>query len=64
MIATIIKRAIRRDMTILLKAFSDEICLVMPVPISMPVPWLESVIPSRAKFNYSIVYVVTCGLFA
>ena len=37
-IATIMNRAIRRDMAILLTTFGDEICLVMPVPISMSVP--------------------------
>jgi len=55
-IAMIMTRAIRRDMAILLKALADEICVVMPVPISTPVPWRESIIPGRAKLNYSVVY--------
>src|SRR5262245_1680609 len=55
-IAMIMNWAIRRDMTILLKALGDEICLVMPVPISMPVPRLENIIPKRVKSNYSVIY--------
>jgi hypothetical protein len=61
-IATIINWAIRRDMAILLTTFGDEICVVMPVPISMPVPLLENIFPRRAKYNYSIVYIAMIGL--
>src|SRR5262245_23461868 len=57
-IATIMNRAIRRAMAILLLTFGDEICLVMPVPISMPVPLRENIIPSAAKSKYLSVYVV------
>jgi hypothetical protein len=56
-IAMIMNRAIRRDMANLLKTFGDEICVVMPVPISMPVPRWQNILPSHSKFNYSIVYV-------
>jgi hypothetical protein len=31
----------------------------MPVPISMPVPCQENIIPSGAKFNYLMVYVAS-----
>src|SRR6478672_2107886 len=55
-IAIIMNRAIRRDMANLLKTFGDEICVVMPVPISMPVPCQENIIPDGAKSNYLVVY--------
>jgi hypothetical protein len=41
----------------LLTTFGDEIFVVMPASISMPVPWLENIIPNSVKSNYWIVYV-------
>jgi len=55
-IATMITRAIRRDMAILLKALGDEFDLVMPLPISMPVPREENIIPNMGKSNYLYIY--------
>src|ERR1043165_2579851 len=55
-IATMITRAIRRDMAILLKALGDEFVLVMPFPISMPVTREENIIPNADKSNYLFVY--------
>src|SRR5689334_14225104 len=60
-IATIMSRAIRRDMVNLLKAFGDEFGVVMPVPISMPVPRRENIITIHLKFNYSFFYVGISG---
>jgi len=51
-IATIMNRAIRRDMALLLITFGDEIFVVMPASISMPVPWWENIIPNNVKSNY------------
>jgi hypothetical protein len=51
-IATIMNWAIRRDMANLLTTFGDEIFVVMPASISMPVPWQENIIPNSVKSTY------------
>src|SRR5690349_2957999 len=62
MIATMINWAIRRDMVILLTAFGDELFVVMPVSISMPVPCRETIVSSGAKLSYLYVYVAPTRL--